>query len=152
MSIPDIEMIDTDQIRIRQEQRLVFARRAVDEAREQLKSALALVETRERECEVIQEDVEQKLAALELVISMACDSDDPAGQAKKKNSELPGEGTLPESLQTEMKTEGTDSGDDGSGRRSLIPKRVIIRWRPILSDHRPTVEPGDRSTVGQSAN
>ena len=118
MSIRDVEVIDADQIRMRQEQRLLSARQALEEARAQLASATALVETREQEYQSVHDDAGQKLAALELVISMASEAGDPV------NSE-PVETTI------------EDADDHGPGQKSLIPTRVVLRWRPLFSGRRP---------------
>ncbi len=124
MSLRDVEVIDADQIRMRQEQRVVSARQALDEARVQLASAMALVETLEQEYQSVQNDAGRKLSALELVLSMAGEPDDHV-----------------DSEPAETTVEDTD--DHGQGQQSLIPKRVVLRWRPVFSGPRPE-QPGSK--------
>ena len=64
-------MFKIDQLRRRQEQRLLPVLKSWDEAKKHLEDAIALAETREREFREVSEDVQRKLDALDLVISMA---------------------------------------------------------------------------------
>jgi hypothetical protein len=69
-------MIKIDQLRNMQEQRLLPALEAWQEAKRQLESAIALAESREREYRVLSEDVQRMLGALDLVAAMAADAGD----------------------------------------------------------------------------
>lgn len=60
-----------DQLRSQQEHRLARSRESLNEARRRLSQAIALAEAREREVYEVSEDVQRKLAALDLVISIA---------------------------------------------------------------------------------
>lgn len=82
-------MIDVDQIRVRQEQRLTPALQALNEAKQHLANAIALVETRERQYRDIQDDVKQKLDALAVVISMASEPSGQIPQAQMPQAQLP---------------------------------------------------------------
>src|SRR5580704_12947367 len=64
-------MINFDQLRRRQEQRLVPALESWNEAKDHLEKAIALAETREKEFREVSEDVQRKLGALDVVIGMA---------------------------------------------------------------------------------
>lgn len=64
-------MIKFDQLRRRQEQRLVPAFESWNEAKNDLEKAIARAETREREFREISEDVQRKLGALDVVMGMA---------------------------------------------------------------------------------
>jgi hypothetical protein len=69
-------MLDADDIRKHQEQRLVPPLEAWNEAKEHLAKAIALAELREREYLAISEDVQRKLGALDVVIGMANEIED----------------------------------------------------------------------------
>ncbi len=60
-----------DQLRSRQEQRISLALESWNEAKEQLKKAMAFAAAREREYREVSEDVRRRLDALELVSHMA---------------------------------------------------------------------------------
>src|SRR5947209_2895148 len=64
-------MIDIEQLKIRQEQRLLPPLQAWNEAKRQLENAIALTEARQREYERVCRDVRQKLDALEVVLNIA---------------------------------------------------------------------------------
>ena len=64
-------MVDIDQIRQAQEQRLSPVIKAWDDAKKHLEDAMALAKTREQEFHEVSEDVRRKLGALDLVVSMA---------------------------------------------------------------------------------
>lgn len=64
-------MHEIDQLRRRQEQRLVPVLQAWNDAKEHLAKALALAESKEREFHEISGDVQRKLEALDLVVAMA---------------------------------------------------------------------------------
>jgi hypothetical protein len=64
-------MLNIDQVRTHQEQRLVPVLEAWNEAKRNLENAIALAETREREYREVFADVRKKLDALDLVISLA---------------------------------------------------------------------------------
>lgn len=64
-------MFSLDQLRRRQEQRLLLALESWNEAKEQLKTALALAADKEREYHEVSADVRRRLDAMELVSSMA---------------------------------------------------------------------------------
>jgi hypothetical protein len=64
-------MFNLDKLRTRQEQRLSLAMESWNEAKDHLKTALALAAAKEREYRDVAEDVRQRLDALELVRSMA---------------------------------------------------------------------------------
>ncbi len=64
-------MFSLDQLRRRQEQRLLLALESWDEAKEHLKAALELAAAKEREYNKVSEDVRRRLDAMELVSSMA---------------------------------------------------------------------------------
>jgi hypothetical protein len=70
-------MFNVDLIRSRQEQRLMNLRAAWNEAKKNLEEAIALTEAREREFLQASQDVERRLAALDLVASMARELDQP---------------------------------------------------------------------------
>ena len=62
-----------DQLRQRQEQRLLPVLESWDAAKKHLETAIALAEAKEREYHEVQEDVRRNLDALVLVIKMARD-------------------------------------------------------------------------------
>ena len=64
-------MFSLNQLRSRQEQRLSLALESWNEAKEHLKKALALAAAKEREYHEVSEDVRRRVAALQLVSSMA---------------------------------------------------------------------------------
>jgi len=64
-------MFNFDQLRSRQEQRLLLAVETWNEAKVHLEKAIALAEAKEREYSEVAEDVRRRLDALELVGSMA---------------------------------------------------------------------------------
>ena len=70
-------MVDLEQIRIAQEQRLVPVLKAWDEAKAHLEEAIELAKAREREFHEISEDIRHNLSALDFVKEMA------AGKAVK---------------------------------------------------------------------
>jgi hypothetical protein len=140
-------MIDVDQIRIRQEQRLTPVLQALNEAKQHLANAIALVETRERQYREIQDDVKRKLDALALVISMAAEpavqipqTPMPQAQIPPANPKVeePAVRMLPESAQLEDRKQELEKSviaapaskdskqSDGMFRRSsrpLFPQR-----------------------------
>jgi hypothetical protein len=63
-------MLPIDELRRREEQRLLPALAAWDEAKKILENAIALAENREREYREIADDVQQRLGALQTVIGM----------------------------------------------------------------------------------
>ena len=63
-------MLPIDELRRHQEQRLLPAFAAWQEAQKSLEAAIALAEIRERNYREVADDVRRKLAALQLVISM----------------------------------------------------------------------------------
>jgi hypothetical protein len=69
-------MLPVDELRRRQEQRLLPALAAWDEAKKNLEGAIALAEAREREYREIAEDVQRSLGALQLVLSMTQELED----------------------------------------------------------------------------
>jgi hypothetical protein len=64
-------LLDVDRIRAAQEERLAQALAAWEQAKEDLKEAAALVETREREYQETTAEVRMHLAALEIVVGLA---------------------------------------------------------------------------------
>jgi len=64
-------MFSLDQLRKQQEQRLLLALESWNEAKERLRTALALAAAKEREYREVSEDVRRRLDAMELVRSMA---------------------------------------------------------------------------------
>jgi len=66
-----VAMNEFDQLRRWQEQRLVPVLQSWNEAKEHLEKAIALAEAREREFREVSQDVQRKLAALDVVIGMA---------------------------------------------------------------------------------
>ncbi len=64
-------LCDFDQIRRAQEHRILESRNSWDEAKTQLKNAIALTENREREYQGVCADARSKLDALDLVIGLA---------------------------------------------------------------------------------
>jgi hypothetical protein len=71
-------MLKIDQLRTRQEQRLVPVLESWNEANDQLRKAIALADLKEREFREVSEDVERKLAALDIVMAMASESGEDA--------------------------------------------------------------------------
>jgi hypothetical protein len=67
----DGTMLKVDELRSRQEQRLARSLESWQEAKDHLAKAIARAEERERELHEVSEDVQRKLAALDLVIGMA---------------------------------------------------------------------------------
>ena len=72
-------MFPIDKLRHKQEQRLQPPLHAWNEAKKNLEAAIALAETREKEYRKVAEDVQLKLDALQLVISMTTElaNEDP---------------------------------------------------------------------------
>jgi hypothetical protein len=67
----DGTMLKVDELRNRQEQRLARSLESWQQAKDHLAKAIAFAEERERELHEISEDVQRKLAALDLVVGMA---------------------------------------------------------------------------------
>src|SRR5580704_5985849 len=67
----DGTMLRVDELRSRQEQRLARSLESWQEAKDHLAKAIALAEERERDLHEVSEDVQRKLAALDIVIGMA---------------------------------------------------------------------------------
>jgi hypothetical protein len=97
-------MLNIDEMRTRQEQRLVPVFNAWTEAKKQLESAIALAEAREREYQEVCADVRKKLESLDVVASMAAEADEvipaerriePAGLLRRSSRPL-----LPLNLRT----------------------------------------------------
>jgi hypothetical protein len=65
--------IQIEELRRLEEQRLVPAIQAWNEAKRNLESAIALAETREKEYQALSEDVQRRLAALSVVVEMSND-------------------------------------------------------------------------------
>jgi len=111
-------MLNVDQIRIHQEQRLAPALEAWNEAKRNLESALALAQTREREYREVCADVRKRLDAVDLVVSMA-----------KELVEIPGE-RLIQPAASQMLPAPDASKDGGAARRTsraLFPPSVRAR-------------------------
>ena len=72
-------MLPVNELRHRQEQRLLPALAAWEEAKKSLESAIALAESREREYRDIADDVHRKLDALQTVIVMAQELEESQG-------------------------------------------------------------------------
>jgi hypothetical protein len=104
-------MFNFDQLRSRQEQRLLAAVETWNEAKEHLENAIALAEAKEREYSKVAEDVRRRLEALELVGSMARElgGDVPADRsidaAEKQPMLMP-----PEKAVVELKVAETPAG------------------------------------------
>jgi hypothetical protein len=77
-------MFDFDQLRSRQEQRLLLMHESWNEAKEHLKKTLAFAAAKEREYREVSEDVRRRLDALDLVSRMA----------RELRSEIPPERSL----------------------------------------------------------
>ena len=71
-------MLDLDQLRSRQEQRLIPALESWNLAKKHLEEAIALCEAREREFQQVSEDVKRRIDALQLVATMANELQAPA--------------------------------------------------------------------------
>lgn len=97
-------MIDVDQLRIHEEQRLAAALAALDEAQKQLLKAMELVAARESECREIQSDVKRNLDAMEVVQRLASESAGQASQAKLQEPEETGLRMLPASSREDAET------------------------------------------------
>jgi hypothetical protein len=101
-------MVDINQLRTQQEQRLAPALQAWNLAKQQLEAAIQLTETREREYKEMQEDVRRKLDALELVLSLAGQSEQSSGSrliASENRSLL----MLAESVRADVRAEVKES-------------------------------------------
>jgi len=79
-------MLNIDQVRTHQEQRLVPVLDAWNEAKRNLENAIALAEAREREYREVCADVRKKLDALDLVIHMARELRDEIPERRPGNS------------------------------------------------------------------
>jgi len=64
-------LVDLEQIRIAQEQRLLPVLKAWDEAKEHLEEAIELAKEREQEFHAISEDIRRNLSALDFVKELA---------------------------------------------------------------------------------
>jgi len=71
---PASPLVNIERIRASQADRVARSLAAWESSKEQLRAAIALAETREREHRETTADVEAKLAALELVASLAVES------------------------------------------------------------------------------
>ena len=69
-------MLPVEELRRRQEQRLLPPLTAWEEAKKKLEEAIALAEAREHEYRLIAEDVQRKLGALQMVIGMTQELDE----------------------------------------------------------------------------
>jgi hypothetical protein len=79
-------MIKIDRLRNLQEQRLVPALEAWNEAKRHLEGAIALAEARERDYRALSEDVQRRLDALELVANMAVEAGDEVPPSRQLNA------------------------------------------------------------------
>lgn len=75
-------MLDLDELRSRQEQRLIPPLESWNLAKKHLEEAIALCEAREREFQQVSEDVKRRLDALDLVNSMANELEAPASAGR----------------------------------------------------------------------
>jgi hypothetical protein len=116
-----------DQLRQRQEQRLLPVLESWDAAKKHLETAIALAEAKEREYHEVQEDVRRNLDALVLVIKMARDM---GGDSQARGSATRAEESqtlmmLAENTRGETKpSEVADTSERGVGsllRRSSRP-------------------------------
>jgi hypothetical protein len=87
-------MIPIDELRRRQEERLLPAMDAWNEAKKNLENAIALAETREKEYRELSDDVRRKLDAMQLVLGMTQEleqdaaSDQSPRDSRKQNGIL----------------------------------------------------------------
>lgn len=127
-------MIEIDQLRSRQEQRLASALESWNEAKDQLKNAIALTVLREREFREVSDDVQRKLAALDLVVGMA---NEMGGAILPERRLSPPPGTRP-MLMLMGKTHGESNAESGfagllrKSSRPLFPPRQQSK-NPIFS-------------------
>ncbi|MGA2713698.1 MAG: hypothetical protein ABSG41_11390 [Bryobacteraceae bacterium] len=128
-------MSNIDQLRHRQEQRLLPVLKSWDDAKKHLEEAIALAETRERDFRAVSEDVQRKLDALDLVIGMAKEFGDeappeisPGAEGNRPVLMLPenahGERKAAEAAETSVQIQSTEPPSQGLGglfRRSSRP-------------------------------
>jgi hypothetical protein len=127
-------MFNFDQLRNRQEQRLLTAVETWNEAKEHLEKAIALAEAKEREYSEVSEDVRRRLEALDIVSGMARElggevqTEQPmlmppektAGELKVRENSVPVAGVASES-----------NGFDGflhKSSRPLFPSNVRSKY------------------------
>jgi hypothetical protein len=79
-------MFSLDQLRSWQEQRVSLALASLNEAKENLKEAMALAAAKEREYREVSEDVRRRLDAMELVSSMARELDEEVYSNRSLNA------------------------------------------------------------------
>lgn len=110
-----------DQLRQRQEQRLLPVLESWNNAKKHLEMAIAAAEAKEREYHEVQEDVRRNLDALVLVIKMARDMGDTAAKPSPRVEESQPMVMIPEAGNVEAKPVGTaETSERGIG--SLLRK------------------------------
>jgi hypothetical protein len=119
-----------DQLRQRQEQRLLPVLESWNAAKKHLETAIAMAEAKEREYHEVQEDVRRNLDALVLVIKMARDmGGDNSGKGNPRVEEPQPVMMLPEASRGEMKaSEAVEATERGIG--SLLRKTS----RPLFAN------------------
>lgn len=134
-------MFNIDQLRSRQEERLVPALESWNDAKVQLEKAMALAEQKEREFRDVSDDVQRKLAALDMVIAMANELGDerPAEWRVNAAENKP-------TLMLLEKTPEETKGAGGAETAAPIPVAISPGFRGLLRrssrplfppDHRP---------------
>jgi hypothetical protein len=104
-----------DQLRQRQEQRLLPALESWNTAKKHLEAAISMAEAKEREYHELQEDVRRNLDALVLVIKMARDMGSDAS-AKARVEEPQSMMMIPDGPRGEMKaSEAVEATERGIG-------------------------------------
>jgi hypothetical protein len=114
-----------DQLRQRQEQRLLPVLESWNAAKKHLEMAIAAAEAKEREYHEVQEDVRRNLDALVLVIKMARDMGETAPKTSFTAEESQSRMAIPEAATVEAKPVGTaETSERGIGtllRKSSRP-------------------------------
>ena len=145
----DYVMFNIELIRSRQEQRLVPARGTWNEAKKHLEEAIALAEAREREFREVSQDVQRRLEALDLVVSMAREIDEEGlqGDLSLNAPECQPMLSPPENAGGEMKA--IEGGETPAELKNGAPESLDVDAL-VRSSSRPLFPPQQRSRYSLS--
>src|SRR5690242_7979329 len=105
-------MVDIDQIRVAQCQRLLAGLKAWDDAKSELEIAIAIAAAREKEFRELSEDVRRNIDALDLILELATRSGGSLPATKNASSD----GSGPRRIQSE-----------GAPEDAALPAGMVFR-------------------------
>ena len=117
-------MLNIDQVRTGQEQRLVSALDAWNEAKRRLENAIAVAEASEREYHVVCLDVRKRLDAVDLVISMAKELGAEVPRGRALNSVENPTPTLSPNASKDIKMGKTEATPANKQSSTGVPQRL----------------------------